>query len=433
MLVKQDFIIDKDSPFENDLFNLEEFSTRIENVIESYKIPLVISINGDWGIGKTTFIKMWNEKLGQSQKFKSIYFNAWEYDDTDDALLALIHVLEESISTHELDYFQGAKKIATKLAKKGIPYALKIATNGFLNLDKMAFSDFMEEQITEFSGEIGKIEYQNIKTQVEMKKELIIKLSEFQMKTNKEIIIFIDELDRCRPLFAIEILERIKHIFHIDNYTFVIALQMNQLAHSVSTIYGQNMDSNGYLRRFFDIELKLPNVDRNKYFLVQKGKIGKNISLKKDTVFWEYLNLHVIKSNFSLRDIDNLFNHLAIILPNTWFCSAKEYMDNYVYVYSVLMATMLTIRFEHNNLYNNILNGNAKEEDFESYHNRKFEVRHSKYHELYYRDIIQKFISYGNQSNDNLELEIKSDYGNIIVKTFFEEHSIIRHLEYGLL
>jgi predicted KAP-like P-loop ATPase len=76
-------------------------------------------------------------------------------------------------------------------------------------------------------------------------KELFRKaLIEYQTKEEKKIVIFIDELDRCRPTYAIEVLERIKHLFGVAGYVFVISLDKEQLSHSIATIYGAKMDSN---------------------------------------------------------------------------------------------------------------------------------------------------------------------------------------------
>lgn len=84
-----------------------------------------------------------------------------------------------------------------------------------------------------------------------------------QSSTDKnKLVVFVDELDRCRPLYAIELLERIKHIFNVDGIVFVLALDKEQLCHSIQAVYGSEFDSSGYLRRFVDFEylLKKPDI-----------------------------------------------------------------------------------------------------------------------------------------------------------------------------
>lgn len=65
---------------------------------------------------------------------------------------------------------------------------------------------------------------------------------------------FIDELDRCRPTFAIELLERIKHLFDIQNIVFVLSIDKEQLEASTAAAYGSAINAPEYLRRFIDLE-----------------------------------------------------------------------------------------------------------------------------------------------------------------------------------
>ena len=96
-------------------------------------------------------------------------------------------------------------------------------------------------------------EYDGFKIAKDEFKEALTELGE-----SKKTIIFIDELDRCRPTFAIETLEVVKHFFDVEHLVFIFALDMEQLSHSIATIYGLNMNSSGYLRRFFDMQLRIP-------------------------------------------------------------------------------------------------------------------------------------------------------------------------------
>ena len=71
------------------------------------------------------------------------------------------------------------------------------------------------------------------------------------------MVFFVDELDRCRPTYAVELLERIKHLFEVDNIVFVLALSTGQLESSIRSLYGDGLDAPGYLRRFIDLEYPL--------------------------------------------------------------------------------------------------------------------------------------------------------------------------------
>ena len=75
-------------------------------------------------------------------------------------------------------------------------------------------------------------------------------------------MVMINELDRCRPSYAVELLEVAKHLFSADRIVFVLAVNCDQLAHSVTALYGNDFDAEGYLRRFFDVDFQLPEPDR---------------------------------------------------------------------------------------------------------------------------------------------------------------------------
>ena len=79
------------------------------------------------------------------------------------------------------------------------------------------------------------------------------------------MIVVIDELDRCRPSYAVELLEIAKHLFAVDHIVFVMAVNRSELAHSIKSLYGNDFDAQGYLRRFLDVDFRLPAPDRDKF------------------------------------------------------------------------------------------------------------------------------------------------------------------------
>ena len=78
----------------------------------------------------------------------------------------------------------------------------------------------------------------------------------------------IDELDRCRPSFSIEVLEKAKHFFNVENIIFVLGADKEQLGHSIKAIYGNDLNVNGYLRRFIDLDYVLPSPDKGLFVKV---------------------------------------------------------------------------------------------------------------------------------------------------------------------
>ena len=75
---------------------------------------------------------------------------------------------------------------------------------------------------------------------------------------HKPLLVMIDELDRCRPTYAVELLETAKHLFAVDQVVFVLAVNRTELQHAVKALYGNEFKADGYLRRFIDLDVHLP-------------------------------------------------------------------------------------------------------------------------------------------------------------------------------
>ena len=88
-LKPSEFVVPTDKPFANDKLERNKCADSLTNLVQNVPGPLVISINGGWGTGKTVFLRMWKQHL-QNSSFTTIYFNAWQDDYCHDPLIALI-------------------------------------------------------------------------------------------------------------------------------------------------------------------------------------------------------------------------------------------------------------------------------------------------------------------------------------------------------
>jgi len=261
-------IIEK-APFTNDLLNRKESADALTSFILSTDEPLVICIDAPWGQGKTSFLKMWEQDLA-NRKIPTIYYNAWESDFTDDALISLIGEVSASISRisengdkpKALKHLKKAKNLGVTLLKNTLPVATKIATSGLLDMDKItekALSDFTESVVKD---KIDK--YEESKNSLISFRNSLTDLAESISSPDNPLplVFIIDELDRCRPTFAIEVLEKAKHFFNVKNIVFILGADKTQLGHSIKAIYGRDLDVDGYLRRFIDIDYLLPSPEK---------------------------------------------------------------------------------------------------------------------------------------------------------------------------
>lgn len=263
--------IDEKKPWADDALQREECAKRLTQVIEGQTEPLTISVNGSWGTGKTFLLKRWKAQLEleskeEDKKYKVIYFNAWEDDYLKDPLLSIIGQLFNEIPKDGVfkNIIPVIKENAIQIAKftaRHTPYIKNYSTIIELIPDciKNIFKPSAQKELFD--------EYETLcKSKTELTKSLEKLTNEIQKNTKGPLIFIIDELDRCRPSFAIETLERIKHLFHIKNMIFVLGIARESLEESIQSVYG-NIDPMGYLHRFIDIEFNLPTTKNKSHFI----------------------------------------------------------------------------------------------------------------------------------------------------------------------
>lgn len=368
MIVKHSAIaIDETNIFQNDKLDREDSINDLSSLIETTTNSFVLSINADWGSGKTTFVKLWQKYLKKERGIDSIYFSAWEDDFSKEPLISILGEIKKYIDdnfdtdSEEAKSFEKVKTFGGKVLKRGVPAFLKGITGGIVDFDK-GFEDAIgaiaesaaKELIDNYSKD--KEITQRFKESI---KELLSKIDD-----SKPFVIFIDELDRCRPLYAIELLERIKHIFGIDGLIFVLSIDTKQLSESIKSQYG-NIDATSYLRRFIDMEYKLnnPSVDKFCAYLYrdvyQLHTILKEKQIQKDTRP-EYDELAMLKYlakslNLSLREIEQVFIQLRIIFKTVELRLFELHFR--------IIVLLVTLKMKFPQQYELLKKNNIKEQD----------------------------------------------------------------------
>ena len=244
--------------------------------------------------------------LETEQEYKDnllpIYYNAWENDDNDDALIPLLAELKILLGEDYKDQWKSIGEAAFFLIKKSTYGLTRLITQGLIDPqniedDLNKAKDIIEKGVTENWINTEILAYE--KTQ-EQKKKFISSLNQLLKETGKKAVFFVDELDRCRPTFAVETLERIKHLFSIERFYFIIGVDNAQLSHSVKAMYGQEMDAMGYLRRFIDIEANLPEPSIGKFYRQYTEDIDNYLTVSHSCI------LQNSPDKISLRDCKKL-------------------------------------------------------------------------------------------------------------------------------
>ena len=248
--------IPPDNPFENDKLGYSQYATILKGMVDMYKeTGCVISLNGRWGTGKTTFMQMWRAFLPQ-EEYNTVYFNAWETDYFSNPLTAILGELKEITQDRE-----SFKKVCATLGK--IAFAaggsiLKGVIHKGTGIDPDVIKDTIDEARDALQDSLD-----DYAEQKQSLSEFKVKLSEFvASQDGKTVVFIIDELDRCNPHYAVRVLEIVKHLFDVPNICFVLAIDKNQLECSIKGFYGSSeIDAENYLRRFIDIEFRMPEPD----------------------------------------------------------------------------------------------------------------------------------------------------------------------------
>ena len=291
--------------FEKDMLNRNIDVLRFTELLNSIESSCSIALDARWGAGKTFFVKqvklvldafnahienshtedrervqrVWNNigiaKKPDLQPQLSVYYDAWINDNDEDPILSLVYSILQSVSsdfsfTQKPGFLDIASSIAEAVSGRSI-VAIRDAMRCENPLDKIRSAKSMQEQVAEF-------------------------LESLLAERGNRLVIFIDELDRCNPAFAIKLLERIKHYFSNSRITFVFSVNVAELQHAIRNHYGSEFDASRYLDRFFDLRIDLPPATMDRFY--------QEIGLIHGWYVYETVCKTIVEQNhFTLREI----------------------------------------------------------------------------------------------------------------------------------
>lgn len=224
------------------------------------------------------------------QSYLPVYYNAWEYDNHPDPLLSLLYVVVKKCG----------KLIDSKLTKTKLEIIKDVI--GAIQKNFLSVTIDGGKIVDAFSE---KNIFEDIQLAEEIREKVKMIFDEVIVEKAQKLVIFIDELDRCKPDFAMAMLERIKHYFDDDRIIFIVSVNKEQLTHTISNCYGAGFDSTGYLNKFFDRTAYLPEM---KIDTRMTCKGGNEILEKMANGLAEYYNLSlrdVLIYNERIASIDN--------------------------------------------------------------------------------------------------------------------------------
>ena len=353
-------------PFKNDLLDRKEPAEVLTHLVGSIEGPCVLAVDAAWGAGKTTFLKIWSQHL-RKQGFPVVEFNAWETDHSGDPFVALSSELTEGLQEYKdeplVQKIDETKKAAKEVFRRAVPGIIRVTTAGILDV-----SPLMEKELGQTLASYAKdrlSEYQEAQKSVNTFRNVLLDMAGTLSKSheNRPLIVVIDELDRCRPSYAVELLEVAKHLFSVENIVFVLAVNRSELGHSIKALYGSGFDAEGYLRRFFDVDFQLPEPERDAFIAAMLNATqindyfsrinAENLQLwgNADTV-QELLRGFFGASDLSLRRIAQAIHRLGLV-----FASLRS--DQWSFASVTVVA--LIVRTIDSDLYHRFVRGEVSD------------------------------------------------------------------------
>lgn len=237
-----------DSPLyskSNDLFDIGGYVDGLIEFARECDTPMTIAIQGDWGSGKTSFMYMIKENLGED--IEVVWFNTWKFSQFE---------LENNLATTFLTYLVdevGKKAEIKNSLKKQIQMisamgarAVGVASSVLTTSD--AIKDTIDDYLKKNSLEIIDELKENFQSAVNALCE---------KKNKKRIVFFIDDLDRLQPICAVELLEVLKLFLDCDKCVFIMAIDYEVVSQGIKQKYGGLLDGRKQ-KKFFEKIIQVP-------------------------------------------------------------------------------------------------------------------------------------------------------------------------------
>ena len=367
MQTDQVMIPDSDT-FENDLLDRANFVRNLKAILIGGDKGIVLGLNGAWGTGKSTTVNFLQKELIDSGHVV-IVLNAWADDYITDPLISIIASLVADENFKSVITNKNLVSRLTEIGKNVIGLAASLGvsrlTRGQLSPDELTRIFEVKTDYSEILNHY--IEEKNSLTEL---RNILEEVSEnLQNNEGKKLIIIVDELDRCKPTYAVALFERIKHILEIENLRVLLSFDQNQLEATMKKHYGSSIDSNRYLEKMFDIIINLPSANLAKLL----KKTAKTLELSSfripelerggDNSVDEFLGMLLTllnAMNASARELERTLTRIKFLLSR----------ENGLHVDSVFAVVLLILKNQNPDLFQKIKNETSTFDEIDKIFNK---------------------------------------------------------------
>lgn len=321
--------------WEGDLWDRKRLGIQLTNYVDRLQCGAVLALDARWGEGKTWFVRHWQKHL-EDESHNVIYLDAFANDYLDDPFLVISSEItsclakDDDVDQSHINIFKEKAAAAYQALLPSLPkvlltLGLNLISGGVLGAAVQEIHKAGEGVIESATDEIGDKIKESIETKIESheadKNTLLAfkqELAQLASSLDKPLVFIIDELDRCRPDFAIRLIERIKHFFDIKNIVFVLVMDKAQFSKVVCHNYGYDEKlGEEYLDKFVDFIIKLKmstfqyvkQQDQIKKYFYQLGFTDE----KEVHAYVRDIEMYANFKQFSIRTIRKNINQFALL------------------------------------------------------------------------------------------------------------------------
>jgi hypothetical protein len=313
---------------ERDEFKRKSIAEKVISLLQADIDISPMVIDGSWGTGKTEFCHKLINQMRINDTHHLIYIDAFKADHANEPLMT---VLAEIIKVLPDDKSKQSFMNKTLPALRcGLKTIAKAGISHILRQDAVDVADDFDKEIQKAADKAIDATVESVlKDHVKADENLkALQTSLAEIAATKPIILFVDELDRCRPNFAVDMLEIIKHTFDVEGVNFVLITNTQQLKASVNHCYGHAVDAQRYLDKFVKFTVALPaTVNTNGHnesiaSIEHYKNLVRNNPMLEELKLFECGSIRTIKTliianSLSLREVETIVRHIEIYVTLT--------------------------------------------------------------------------------------------------------------------
>lgn len=337
LLRRREFAATPEAPFVEDLLDREEHVKGFCGLLTGAETPFVVSLDGGWGTGKTAFVRMcaaWlrSEADSSPEPVDVVEFNAWTEGYSRYALVDLVDTVTRQMANRRVE---ALKQLVKGLLMGGAEVASGVGLKYLFQED-----DSPRARVEEFRAALAGLASRN----------------------RGRLIVFVDELDRCQPDYALDVLETVRHLFDVPGVCVVLATNRDALDQSVRSLYGPAQDGERYMRRFVDQAVRLPDLSDDqitaylRYLYEETGLSGRFMD---DGHTESILKLFIASQARAPRDMEQAVHRIVVVLASIHPAQPDLRASNPFGVWDQAAVTLLVLRAIDRDNYDRLANGQA--------------------------------------------------------------------------